>query len=295
MSKKIIVNKKAQCPLCFETKNIKSLDRNTFNLYFCGNCQNGFVFPIPKNLSVYYPEIYWQNQGKFSKFREALHISFQQSSARYFKNYISKGTVLDVASAEGVFGKILGNKFQVTNLEYPGAKIKNENVVKTDFLKWKTDKKFDAIVFLESLEHVTNPSSYLKKAASLLEKDGLIFVEYPRFSSLESKLLGRYWLQRDIPRHLFHFSEQGLRIIARNEGLNVISQKGIMSYQYSPYCLLASIIQIVKLPSLNLRSGVIKNLPTLIFLSVGAPIAFILETLFYLIGESPVGLIVLKK
>ncbi len=283
------------CPICSERNDVKVLDQGKFNLYLCNFCKNGFISPVPKNLSNYYPKLYWEHQGKFSEIREWLHESLQKDRAGWFKKYIFSGDVLDVGSGEGVFGQMLGNNFKVTNLEYPGAQVNNKSVIKADFLKWKTSKKFDGIVFLESLEHVTNPQKYLEKAYSLLKKDGYIFIEYPRFSSLESKLLGKYWLQRDIPRHLFHFTEEGLRNIAKRTQLKVVSQRGLISYQYSPYCLLASMVQILKLPSLNLRLGVIKNLPTLLFLAIGAPVSFILETILYLIGQSPLGLIVLKK
>lgn len=283
------------CGICNKKTIVVLLNQGQFNLYFCEECRNGFIYPQPKNLSSYYPRIYWQNLGKFSSFRKWLHDSFQKLRVNWFKKYISNGSVLDVGSGEGRFGHILGENFNVTNLEYPGAKVHNKEVIKVNFLNWRTNKKFDAIVFLESLEHVTNPVKYLQKAASLLNKNGLIFVEYPRFGSLESKILGKYWLQRDIPRHLFHFTEEGLRNIAEMTNLEVITQKGVLSYQYAPYCLLASFVQILKLPSLNLRLGIMKNLPTLLFLFIGAPVAFILETIFYFIGESPAGLIVLKK
>lgn len=292
MDKKI---KKIFCPICHNGKNIELLDKNKYGLYFCNNCQNGFVLPLPKDISIYYPEIYWQNQGRFSILRQGIHNWFQKTRTRWFKKYVSEGDVLDVGSGEGVFGKMLGPSFNVTNLEYPGAKIKNQNVIKVDFLKWRTNKKFDAIVFLESLEHVINPIKYLKKADLLLKKDGLIFIEYPRFDSFESNILGRHWLQRDIPRHLFHFTKDGLRNIAKIANLRMITQTEIMSFQYSPYCLLAGIGQMLKIPILNLRLGIIKNITTLLFLAIGAPIAFILETIFYLIGESPLGLMVIKK
>lgn len=287
--------KKTDCPICLKINRIELLDSSGFSLYLCKTCKNGFISPVPRNLSDYYPKIYWQHQGRFSKIRDWLHTGLQEDRAHWFKNYLTKGHVLDVGSGEGIFGKTLGNNFNTTNLEYPGAQVENKSVIKKDFLSWKTNLKFDGIVFLESLEHVPNPQKYLKKASSLLKKGGYIFVEYPRFSSFESKLLGKYWLQRDIPRHLFHFTEEGLRILAKRESLKVVEQKGLMSFQYSPYCLLASFVQIVKLPSLNLRLGIIKNIPTLLFLAIGAPIAFILETFFYLIGESPLGLIVLRK
>lgn len=283
------------CPICSKKDNLKTLDQGTFNLYLCGKCKNSFIHPIPRNLSRYYPKLYWQHLGRLSGIRIWLHDWLQKDRASWFKDYLSYGDVLDVGSGEGLFGQTLGKNFTVTNLEYPGAQINNKSVVKVNFLSWKTDKKFDGIVFLESLEHVPNPQKYLQKASFLLKAGGFIFVEYPRFSSLESKILGKYWLQRDIPRHLFHFTEDGLRNLANNANLTVVKQKGLMSFQYSPYCLLASLVQILKLPSLNLRQGVIKNMPTLLFLLLGAPIAFILEAIFYLMGESPLGLIVLKK
>ncbi|MDO8638412.1 MAG: class I SAM-dependent methyltransferase [Candidatus Daviesbacteria bacterium] len=294
MEKQIIKNT-THCPLCLKKTNIQLLDSNLFNLYFCKNCNNGFVHPAPKNISKYYPEIYWQNLGRFSSLRQELHNSFQKLRAHWFKKYISRGSVLDVGSGEGRFGEMLGLDFKVTNIEYPGAKVSNKGVIKVNFLNWKTDKKFDAIVFLESLEHVTNPLSYLKKAVLLLKKDGLIFIEYPRFGSIESKILGKYWLQRDIPRHLFHFTEEGLRNIAQSANLKIYTQTNIMSFQYSPYCLLASVGQLLSIQTLNLRLGIIKNLPTLLFLAIGAPLAFTIEIIFYLVGESPLGLIVLKK
>lgn len=287
--------KKIICLICKEETRVTLKTSGFFHLYLCKSCRNGFIQPVPKNLSEYYPKIYWKHLGRFSNLRDWLHNSFQKGRVEWFKKYISKGEVLDVGSGEGVFGKTLGENFKVTNLEYPEAQVKNNSVIRVNFLSWKTSKEFDGIVFLESLEHVPNPLKYLEKAYTLLKTGGYIFIEYPRFSSFESKFLGKYWLQRDIPRHLFHFTEEGLRILAKRVNLAVVEQKGLMSYEYSPYCLLASFIQILKLPSLNLRLGIIKNIPTLLFLVIGAPLAFILETIFYLINESPLGLIVLKK
>ena len=83
------------CSICLEETNIQLLDSNRFNLYFCNNCNNGFVHPVPKNIFKYYPEIYWQNLGKFSSLRQSLHDSFQKTRVRWFKKYISKGDVLD--------------------------------------------------------------------------------------------------------------------------------------------------------------------------------------------------------
>lgn len=282
------------CPICKEKRGI-ILDKGRFNLYFCKACENGFINPFPKNISDYYPKMYWQHKGKLSTFRKWLHNWFQKDRSMLLKKFLKKGEILDVGSGEGIFGLMLGNNFIVTNLEYPKAQVINKDVIKVDFLSWKTNKRFDGIVFLESLEHVPYPQKYLEKASSLLKKEGLIFIEYPQFDCLESKILGKFWLQRDIPRHLFHFTKNGLRNIAFRATLQVVTQDGVMSYQYSPYCLLAGFSQALKIPILNLRLGIIKNIPTLLYLFIGAPLAFILEIIFYLIDESPIGLLVLKK
>lgn len=282
------------CQVC-EENNSKLIDSSPFNLFFCNNCESGFVYPIPKNLSDYYPKIYWQHPGKFSSLRDWLHITFQKDRTNWFKQYLSSGKVLDIGSGEGMFGKMLGSEFKITNLEYPSAEVRNKSVIKKDFLSWKPNKKFDGIVFLESFEHVDKPKKYLQKAASLLEKQGYIFIEYPRFSCLESKFFGKYWLNRDIPRHLFHFSEKGLGIIAKSAGLKVIDQRGLISYQYSPYCFVASVMKLLRIQPINFRVRSFNNFLVIFILFILAPLAYIYETIAYLLGESPVGLLVLKR
>lgn len=285
------------CPNCKNSSNakIEILDKDKFTLYMCKDCENVFVSPVPKNMDKYYPALYWRYQGILSQFRKWLHYSFQKKRVDYLKGYLSKGEILDVGSGEGVFGKLLGPNFKVTNLEYPGAKVENSSVIKAEFLSWDPRQKFDAIFFLESLEHVAYPQKYLVKAQELLKNSGYIFVEYPRFSCFESKLLGKYWMQQDIPRHLFQFTDRGLLKIAERANLLSIAQKGILSYEYSPYCLLVSLMNILKLKPLNLRKGLVYNVPTLTFLIIFSPLAFITEIVLYFFNQAPVDLVVFKK
>lgn len=282
------------CLLC-DSSQIKLMDKNKYSLYFCSSCQNGFVHPQPQNLDKFYPAIYWQHLGPFKSIRRYIHLSFQKKRTKYFQGLLTAGHVLDVGAGEGDFGRSLGKKFKVVNLEYPSSKVKGKDILKIDFLSFASAKKFDAIVFLESLEHVANPKKYLRKAAALLAKNGFIFVEYPRFGSFESRIFGKYWLQRDIPRHLFHFTEKGLANMANYSNLKIIRQKSILSWEYPPYCFLASLLSVLKMRPLNLRLGLAYNLPTLIFLSIMAPLSFLIETAFYFTGQSPIGLVVFKK
>ncbi len=284
-----------KCPNCDTNKKSSLLESDEYNLFFCHKCHNGFLYPAPKNLAEFYPAKYWQFPGKLSSIREGLHNLLQIRRKSWIKNYLSGGEILDVVAGEGVFGNILGEEFKVTNLESPFSKVQNKNILRVNFLSWQTSQKFDGIVFLESLEHVSNPQQFLKKAASLLKPDGYIFIECPRFDCLESKMFGKYWLHRDIPRHLSHLTEQGIALIASRCRLKKVKQGGILLYEFSPYCFVVSLMAFFKIKPLNLRQKSYSNLLPLAVMLVFLPIAVVAETVYYFLHQAPIELSVFQK
>lgn len=284
-----------KCPNCKTENSIYKMDFAKDQLFFCNLCQNGFLYPIPKNLASYYPPSYWQYPGQLSYIRFALHYLLQIRRKNWVEKYMKSGSILDVGAGEGVFGKTLGSNFQITNLEAPFAEVSNKDVVKADFLKWKTDQKFDGIVFLESLEHVSNPQEYLKKAESLLNKGGYVFVECPRFNCWESMLFKDKWLHLDIPRHLAHLTRKGLGILALRNNLKVINQSGMLIYEFSPYCFTVSLLLLLKIKPLNLREKSFSNFISMVVALMLLPLGFITETVFHLFDQDPVQLSVFQK
>lgn len=296
LERRFMVKKQILCPNCIYRTDPEILYKGKFNLYLCNKCKNGFIYPIPTNLSKYYPEIYWQYPGQLSRVRFALHDLLQYKRKSLIERYLKSGEILDVGAGEGIFGKRLGANFQITNLESPFAKVANKDVIKTDFLKWKTGKKFDGVVFLESLEHVPSPQEYLKKAKSLLNNGGYIFVECPRFDSWESKLFKDKWLHLDIPRHLVHLTREGLGILASRNNLKIVSQSGLLVYEFSPYCFTVSLMRLLNIKPLNLRDGsLISNLTSIIIALILLPLAMVSETIFHLFDQDPIELSVFQK
>ena len=278
-----------KCPNCKKGDDVYKVDFVKDLLFFCNACNNGFLYPIPKNLFSFYPPSYWKYPGQLSYVRSTLHNLLR------VKKYIRSGNILDVGAGEGVFGKMLGHNFKVTNLESPHAKVSIKNIVKIDFLKWKTNKKFDGIVFLESLEHVPSPQEYLRKAKSLLKKGGYIFVECPRYDSWESKLFKDKWLHLDIPRHLAHLTRKGLGILALRNNLRIVSQNGMLIYEFSPYCFIVSLIRVLNIKPLNLKEMSISNLIFMTVALILLPIALVSETIFHFCNQDPVEFSVFRK
>lgn len=286
-----------KCLFCHKERAVKFIFADgKFNFFFCSTCQMGFIYPYPKpkELVKYYHENYWVTPGLLGFFRKFIFDIFQTRRKRWLMQYLPKGKILDIGAGEGKFAKSLSNKFQVTSLDVPSSKISNMYILKVNFLNWRTNNKFDAIVFWESLEHTPKPEQYLQKAYKLLRNGGFIFIEYPRFDSLESKLFNKYWFHLDPPRHHSYITKRGLEIIISRAGLLKVSHKSVPAFEYAIWGFVGSTLNI-----LNLKiTDILKQNRSLVLLVLILPffiLVIFIEILFVEMGQSPIGLIVAKK
>lgn len=285
---------KIRCPNCIISKTFHKFNSNKFQIYFCRKCLNGFTYPVPKNMSLYYSDSYWLPEGFLGVFKNTLYHFFQMRRKFWIMNFLKKGEILDVGSGEGIFGKLFKKDFKVTSLDVPSAQIKNPDVLKVDFLRWDPKKKFDAIVFWESLEHTEYPLKYIKKAASILKKGGYIFIEYPRFNCWEANLFKNYWFHLDLPRHLSHLTPKGLHIILYRAKLKRISHCGVFAFEYTVGGFVESILNIF----LSRPNDFFKNSKNLLFIFLLLPLIIIstfVEVILFILGQSPIYLTVAKK
>lgn len=283
-----------RCPNCRVSEIVHKYNCNKFQIYFCKKCLNGFTYPVPKNLGPYYGKTYWIPEGFLGAFKEKIYALFQIRRKYWILEYLKGGEILDVGSGEGIFGKHFKKNFNVTSLDVPSANIKNPNVLKVNFLNWSTKKRFDVIVFWESLEHTSCPQKYINKAYSLLKPGGYIFIEYPRFDCFEARLFKKYWFHLDPPRHLSHLTPRGLDKLLSREKLKSIRQSGVLAFEYNIAGFVSSIINIFP----NRPNDFFKNSKNILFILLLIPLIFIstlLEILFFALGQSPIYLSVSKK
>ncbi len=283
------------CPICKKNTLEKKYSLSKFKMLFCNKCLISFTHPIPKNLSSYYKKTYWESPSLLGLIKNSAFSFFQSRRAKWIKKYLTKGNIIDVGSGEAVFASKLDSDFQVTNLDSPNSKISNPNVLKKDLLRWRTNKKYDAIVFWESLEHIRNPNKYIKKATSILKRRGYLFIEYPNNSSLEAQIFGRHWFHLDAPRHLNHFTPKGLRQVLLDNKFNIIEEKSILALEYTIWGFAASLLAIL---GIHITDSVKQSKYSIIALLALSPIlifALISEICFYLVKNTPLRLIVAQK
>ena len=283
------------CPNCETSSSVNLKFTNKgFNVFLCLKCNNGFTYPIPNNISKYYHIYYWVSPGLLGELKKTIFKLFQTRRKRWIYKFLSGGKILEIGAGEGDLKRTLNKKFSVTCIDSPNATLKNKDVLKVDFLKWKTKIKYDGILFWESLEHVSTPQKYLEKAAKLLNKNGLIFIEYPKFNSIESQLLGKYWFHLDLPRHLAHFSDNGLNILLKRSGLRPIFESGAVAFEYSIFGLSQSLLNFLGIQS----TDYLKRSGNIFILFLLLPIIFFssfFEIIFLLTNQSPIRFLLAKK
>lgn len=282
------------CPICGSSAFAGCRYPGKFSLQYCTFCAIGFTTPMPKQLAGYYSQNYWSEKTFLGKSKALLYAFFQKRRVRFVSEFLPDGTILDVGAGEGIFADQASPRYTVTSLDAPFANVQNASVMKKDFLQWKTMKCFDALVFWESFEHVGDPLAFLRKSHKLLTKQGLLFIEYPRFMSVESRLFGRDWVHIDMPRHLMHFTEAGLVQLLKQEGFTVLKAKGVNAWEYSVAGLVFSIMNRLGFPVFEKDSRqvhvlrVVLLFPVVLFSIVG-------EVFLSLSGNAPIGLIVARK
>lgn len=142
--------------------------------------------------------------------------------------------VLDVGGGAGGFLKSLqATRHCETHLaEYSpqacaAAKGHVDRVWQGDFLTQQIDTRFDCITFLDVLEHVENPLTWLARAKSLLASDGCVVASIPNVGhwSVVADLLEGRWDYAPVGihciTHLRFFTRHGIEALFAQAGLVV--------------------------------------------------------------------------
>ncbi len=280
------------CPTCRNWYLVyKVFDQKEGNTYYCCGCGNGFLHPVPRDVSAWYRQEYYISSSVEGILKKWVYQYFQSRRVLWVKQYRKRGTVIDVGSGEGIFGKNLGYNYSVLDIEAPFARVVNDKVLKTDFLSWKPKSLADAAVFWESLEHLNDPKAYLIHAQMILKPGGLLFIEYPRTNSLESRLFGKRWYHLDLPRHQSQLTDEGILYVLRSSGFLTIHKSGIWAPEYAVVGFAASLMGLTA-NDLDRKS---QNLLSFIVFVPMLMVSCLIEGILFLCDQSPIGLIIAKK
>ena len=145
---------------------------------------------------------------------------------------LKNGHLLDVGSGTGHFASAMQKAaWKVTGLEPDegaravASKEHSLNLLPSGELFNLPEKKFNAITLWHVLEHVHDVKKYIQTFKKLLTDTGRLFIAVPNYTSYDAEKYKEYWAAYDVPRHLYHFSPNSIRVLTEKHGFKVDSIK----------------------------------------------------------------------
>lgn len=289
-----------------------------FKLIQCNTCNLITLYPKP-SLSQLYKSYYQSYRSSSTGQRFSLPLDrfmkiWRNLRAARMSRLSGKGPILDVGCGQAIELQILKSKgINIQGLEYD-KQYANSIAAQTNITihsgKLTNIKKpvrgFTLISFLHSLEHIPEALSYLKIATKLLHKKGYLMISLPNFASFESQVFKQFWFHLDIPRHLYHFTQNWLIDYLDSLGFRCIGKKYIAP-EYDFYSLLQSGLNRLfpKQPNLLYRillreqkkslhdyKSIIPQVPVIILLSL---FSLLITPVFWLMGGSGTVELIFRK
>ena len=243
---------KSSCPICASdsTKVIYSAARDyitgeNFKVYACNSCRIAYTFPMPSDLSAFYPEKYRHYNPLILIILEFLYNIRAQKWSGMFR---VPGVAFEMGCGNGIMLKtlrqhgwqVLGNERTVAAADFARHKLRLpifvggiDSINPTSFA--------DLIILFQVLEHLQDPLSTLRQLNQIIQPQGKLIIAVPNFGAWQSKFGGEKWFHLDVPRHHFHFSLPALEFCLKESGFEIV-QVSFASLEHDPFGWVQSIL-----------------------------------------------------
>ncbi len=231
-----------KCPVCksdlfqpLQHCKDTTVSHETFSVKVCQNCALGITSPRPENdqLSRYYhSEEYISHSGKSTNVLGEIYLLARKFTLSWKKNiithYAAKGKILDVGCGTGEFLSVMKQRgWQISGVE-PSEIARRKAEKLTGISIYKSldhinQPEFDAISMWHVLEHIPDIQHTIKCLLQQLTPSGKLFIAVPNYLSFDANHYKQYWAGYDVPRHLWHFSKQSMKLLLEENGFKLIS------------------------------------------------------------------------
>jgi 2-polyprenyl-3-methyl-5-hydroxy-6-metoxy-1,4-benzoquinol methylase len=224
------------CPVC-QTRQISpifsatdyTVSQEQFVVWQCGGCSLRFTQDIPDASSIgpyYKAESYISHtdtrKGLVNRiYQRVRQITLGQKLALVQRaSGLQQGRALDVGCGTGAFLNTLkqaGWKAEGIEPDADARAMARQNygvdVQEASALFTLPKNTFDVITLWHVLEHVHDLHGYIDQLRSLLRSNGVLIIAVPNYTSGDADTYGRNWAAYDVPRHLYHFSPESMRVL----------------------------------------------------------------------------------
>jgi 2-polyprenyl-3-methyl-5-hydroxy-6-metoxy-1,4-benzoquinol methylase len=248
---RLVLYRGVSCPVCEGDTVSLFHDFGSYKLLRCEAC--GLLFQasarttdIAGLISSTYGPSWIQMRDQYLQDTFLGHAKFNNLLLEIFSP--AKGRLLEIGSGTGEFLFMAREAgWEVTGFE-PGADAcryaKDKFGLDLQCRVWDgadpagqvpsvagDDRGYDAVAFWHVLEHIAEPTPFLKSAAARLKPDGLLFFSFPNNDSLTNQVYGSsspLYLEAD---HLMHYNRHNLTLLLKKAGLEAVVMFTRQEYQ----------------------------------------------------------------
>lgn len=258
MAREFRVEELSTCPLC-GSRDLKYImtgfdDRfgqpDEFDVMECQVCGLGFLKQLicPEELAGLYEKYYWQdNPGQLAQRlldsqnrRESFSLSRLARKVLDYPSRMDLGSLIppgrDVLEV-GCGPALWAEHYIRYGLRWTGLEIDHRMCEQIrqrglscihgtiEELAAAGNRRFDAIIGSQILEHAIKPRPFVRACAKVLQRGGQLVFSVPNYDAPSRKSAGHKWLNWHIPYHRFHYNRHSLEYLAKVEGLRITRRK----------------------------------------------------------------------
>ena len=176
--------------------------------------------PVPENLSDFYEsEDYISHTDSTKSLFDKVYQLVKNIALNRKLNLINSFDtdskfILDVGAGTGDFLQTCkNNSWKVFGTE-PNLGARNlalqKGITLHENLSDLSNQKFDVITLWHVLEHVDNLFEVIEQLNKLLHENGRLVIAVPNHKSYDANYYKEFWAAYDVPRHLWHFSQNSI-------------------------------------------------------------------------------------
>ncbi len=222
------------CPACgVETPHTHRFTVNGCAIWQCDLCGLGRAETKDFDPNAYYTAGYFSgacNDG-YADYRgnePVLRREFAKSVA-FIRGFRPDGRLLDLGCAYGFFLKEAQPYFDVSGIELAEDAAEHCRKAGLPVLSGVADEatmaklgNFDVITLFDVIEHLPQPHDTLALCCRHLKPGGLMAITTGDFVSFAARLMGARWRLMTPPQHLWFFTRESLRRMAKPLGLSIV-------------------------------------------------------------------------
>lgn len=208
-----------------------SVSQESYELLFNEEFEMMVTLPVPLDLEKYYKSEDYISHTDASKtivdkiYQRVRKHTLQKKLALINSFHSTEKKLLDIGSGTGDFlatcKKDHWSVFGVEPNENAIAISKTKGISVVSDISILKENNFDVITLWHVLEHVENLVEYIEVLKKKLKPNGTLVIAVPNYKSFDANYYKEFWAAYDVPRHLWHFSQNSIKRLFENVSMSV--------------------------------------------------------------------------